>query len=45
MHYGSLGIVVEVTFNTVPIEFYTCYKINTNFDEFYNIFVDMNERS
>jgi len=45
MHYGSLGIVVEVTFYTVPMEYYTCHRIDKNFDEFCNIFEDINEQS
>lgn len=31
MHYGSLGVIVEVTFRTVPMEILTCKKISTNF--------------
>jgi len=45
MHYGSLGIVVEVTFNTVPMKIFACQKIDTDFDEFCNTFEEMNEQS
>lgn len=45
MHYGSLGVVIEVTFRTVPMEILTCKKITTNFDTLCSIFTEMNEKS
>lgn len=45
MSYGSLGIVTEVTFETVPMEILTCMKISTTFEYLLKNFGNMNKRS
>ncbi|KAL4496051.1 hypothetical protein ABPG72_015473 [Tetrahymena utriculariae] len=45
MHYGSLGVVVEVTFRTIPMEILACKKITTNFDTLCSVYSQMNEKS
>lgn len=45
MHFGSLGVVVEVTFKTVPMETLACTKITTDFTALIDIFSPMNETS
>lgn len=45
MHYGSLGVVVEVTLRTVPMEVLTCKKITTNFDTLCQVYKEINEKS
>lgn len=45
MHYGSLGVVVEVTFRTVPMQILTCKKITTDFKTLCELYKGMNESS
>jgi len=45
MHYGSLGVVVEVTLRKIPMEILTCKKISTSFDNLCRLYIDMNKQS
>lgn len=45
MHYGSLGVVVEVTLRKIPMEIMTCKKISTSFENLCRLYVDMNKQS
>lgn len=45
MHYGSLGVIVEVTLRTVPMETLTCTKITTDYTSLLEVFSRMNETS